>query len=89
MGDSLPLGCPCISIHVCMCVCVLGMKSDLHSAGWMGLTCPGEKWVEGRGLANFSHHISPAFLSSFDRILATKAGGSLNTRGMEILRKYL
>ena len=29
------------------------------------------------------------FLSSFVRILVTKAGGSLNTRGMEILRKYL
>ena len=44
-----------------MCVCVLGMKSDLDSAGWMGLTCPGEEWVEGGGLANFSHHISPVF----------------------------
>ena len=75
-----------------MCVCVLGMKSDLDSAGWMGLTCPGEEWVEGGGLANFSHHISPVFfffLSSFVRILATKAGGSLNTRGMEILGNYL
>ena len=86
----MPLGFSCISIHACMCVCGVGMKSDLDSAGWMGLTCPGEEWVEGRGLANFSHHISPGFFfSSFVRILATKAGGSLNTRGMEILGKYL
>ena len=45
----------------------------------------------GKGISqlHFSTVSLPFPLSSFVRILATKAGGSLNTRVMETLRRYL